>query len=89
MLLSYKIAHDLALIMDIHKNQSIRYQVTVSYDFPLLISGVFGDDPLVSKRHKLNEIIERLANRGCVIHLAAQVWVANVTQKICASYGFA
>jgi hypothetical protein len=75
--LFYQIVHNDALIVDVHENQSIGDQMTVSYYFSLLIPGVFGDDAFVPEGHKLDEIVEGFAygrSRG-TRHIRAKSYV--------------
>ena len=48
--LPYEIVHNNTLVENIHKDEYVCHQVSVSYDFSLLISGVLSDNPFIKER---------------------------------------
>jgi hypothetical protein len=60
----HQIIHNNTLVEDVHEDKKICHQMTLSYDRLLLIPGIFSDNPLVSKCHELNGVVEGLAHRG-------------------------
>ena len=71
-----ELVHDTALIVDIHKNQKIGNQMSILNDFSLLVPGVFGNDALVPKSHKLNEVVKPFIYRCRMIDGSSKCWFA-------------
>jgi hypothetical protein len=62
--------HDFALVMDVHEDQNVGYQMSIFDDLALLIARVGGNGALIAKGNELNEIVEpfEVRNRFLLNH---------------------
>ncbi len=74
--------HDFALVMDIHEDQNVGYQMAIFDDFPLLVARVGGNGALIAEGNELNEVVEPFADGGGVVHGPSEFRLSQVFEQV-------
>jgi len=75
-------AHDFTLVMDVHEDQNIGYQMAIFDDLALLVARVGGNGALIAEGDELNEIVEPFAHGSCVVHGPSEFRLSQVFEQI-------
>ena len=80
-----KFVHDSALVMDVHEDQDVGYQMAILDDFSLLVAGIGSDGTLVTEGDELNEVVEPFTHGSGVVHAPSEFGLSQVFEQISAT----
>ena len=74
--------HDFALVIDIHEDQNVGYQMAIFDDLALLVARVGSNGALISEGDELNEVVEPFTHGGGVVYAPSEFGLSQVLEQI-------